>query len=63
MWVLAYGLFNSLMLVDLVMAVVFYGAVTLYKARREFLVEAVIQVAFFATMIYYFALDVNQVRH
>ena len=41
-WVLCYAIFNLLMLVDLVLAVIFYGPVALYRTRSEFLWEAVV---------------------
>ena len=61
-WVLAYSLFNLLLLVDLIMAFLFYGIGTIYKARREFLWETCIQVFFFCTIIYYLSLDLNAVK-
>jgi len=58
-WVTYYGIFNCLLLVDLIAAFVFYGWKTLLMARQEFLWEACVQFAFFSTLIYYLVMDMN----
>ena len=41
-WVLIYTIFNILLLIDLVFAILFYGIKTLYSSRTEFVWEACI---------------------
>ena len=54
---------NVLLLIDLILALVFYGPITLFKSRSEFIWEACIQFAFFGTIIYYFSLDPERIGH
>lgn len=62
-WVFCYSICNLLLLVDLILAVVFYGPITLYRARSEFVWEAFVQLAFLGTIGYYLSLDLDQIKH
>ena len=52
-WIIFYIIINTLMLADFIAAIIFYGAMNLFKAKPDYIVEAVVQLTFIVAMIWY----------
>ena len=52
-------LFNAILLVDLILAMVFYGPRTLLKIKNEYVWEIILQVMFFVCTIWYYSYNKN----
>lgn len=61
-YVALFTTFTLLMLIDLILAFVFYGFKTLWKTRKEFYWEAIIQVGSIIVIIYYFSVDFDSTQ-
>ena len=59
LWTCLFCFINLLLLIDLVLAFVFYGGSTLWKAKIEFIYEIAIQVMFLVLLILYIIIHRN----